>query len=57
MSYTEAELLSASKYVVVLAKPGGGKLNLWGALLNSWAKVVTANKFRYGAQEVALYHL
>lgn len=48
-SYTEAELLSASNYVVVLAEPGGGKTELMGSLAQQLGTtVVTANKFRYG---------
>lgn len=47
-SYTESELLAASKYIVILAEPGAGKTEL----LNSLAKQlgvppVTANVFRY----------
>lgn len=48
-SYTEAELLSASNYVVVLAEPGGGKTELLSSLARQLGTtVVTANKFRYG---------
>lgn len=36
-TYYEAALLAASRYVVVLAEPGGGKLNSWRALQVSWA--------------------
>ncbi|SCY84361.1 hypothetical protein [Desulfoluna spongiiphila] len=51
--YTETELLAASKYVVVLAEPGGGKTELMGSLAQQLgAKVVTASKFVYvGARE------
>lgn len=48
-SYTEAELLSASNYVVILAEPGGGKTELMGSLAQQLGTTaVTANKFRYG---------
>lgn len=47
--YTEAELLSASSYVVVLAEPGAGKTELMGSLAQQLGTMVmTANKFRYG---------
>lgn len=47
--YTEAELLSASSYVVVLAEPGAGKTELMGSLAQQLGTTVTtANKFRYG---------
>lgn len=47
-TYTEAELLSASNYVVILAEPGGGKTELMGSLAQHLGTtVITANKFRY----------
>lgn len=47
--YTEAELLTANTYVVVLAEPGGGKTELMKSLaLQLNTKFVTANKFTYG---------
>jgi hypothetical protein len=47
-TYTEAELISSSRYVVVLAEPGGGKTELLDSLARQLgAKVVTASKFRY----------
>jgi len=45
--YTEDELLAASKYLVVLAEPGGGKTELMGSLaLKLGGSTVTANKFK-----------
>ena len=45
-TYTEMELLSTSRYVVVLAEPGGGKTELMGSLAQRLGTVlVTANKF------------
>ncbi len=47
-TYTETELLAASKYVVVLAEPGGGKTELMGSLAQQMGtSVVTASKFVY----------
>lgn len=47
-TYTEAELLAASNYVVILAEPGAGKTELMGSLARQLgATVVTANKFAY----------
>jgi hypothetical protein len=47
-TYTEAELLAASSYVVVLAEPGGGKTELMGSLAQQLGtKAVTANIFAY----------
>ena len=46
--YTEEELLNSSKYIVVLAEPGGGKTELLGNIakeLNCESK--TANIFAY----------
>jgi hypothetical protein len=46
--FTEAELLAASNYVVVLAEPGGGKTELMGSLAQQvGTTVVTASKFGY----------
>ena len=45
-TYTEAELLAASNYVVVLAEPGGGKTELMKSLAQLLgASTVTANVF------------
>lgn len=51
--YTEAELVAASKYVVVLAEPGGGKTELMKSLAAQMnTQVITASKFGYvGAKE------
>ncbi|MDH0345367.1 NACHT domain-containing protein [Aeromonas dhakensis] len=51
--YTEAELLAASMFVVVLAEPGGGKTDLMGSLARQLGtKAVTATRFRHmGAEE------
>ncbi|HEA3084398.1 TPA: hypothetical protein RVR55_000989 [Aeromonas dhakensis] len=51
--YTEAELLAASMFVVVLAEPGGGKTDLMGSLARQLGtKTVTATRFRHmGAEE------
>lgn len=51
--YTEAELLAASKFVVVLAEPGGGKTELMESLARQLGtKAVTATRFRHmGAEE------
>ncbi len=47
-TYTEAALLAASNYVVVLAEPGGGKTELMGSLAQQLGTfVVTANVFAY----------
>ncbi len=46
--YTEAALLAASKYVVVLAEPGGGKTELMKSLAQQLGtSIVTANVFSY----------
>lgn len=51
--YTEAELLAASKFVVVLAEPGGGKTELMESLARQLGtKAVTATRFRYMGAEV-----
>lgn len=45
-SYTEAELLAASNYIVVLAEPGGGKTELLRSLAQRLgSSAVTANVF------------
>lgn len=51
--YTEAELLAASMFVVVLAEPGGGKTELMESLARQLGtKAVTATRFRHmGAEE------
>lgn len=51
--YTEAELLAASKFVVVLAEPGGGKTELMESFARQLGiKAVTATRFRHiGAEE------
>jgi hypothetical protein len=47
-TYTETDLLTASKYVVVLAEPGGGKTELMGSLARRMGTTtVTASKFLY----------
>lgn len=47
--YSEAELLSASNYIVILAEPGAGKTELMNSLAQQLGStVVTASKFRYG---------
>lgn len=44
--YSEAELLLASNYIVVLAEPGGGKTSLMGSLAKKLdTSAVTANVF------------
>ncbi|MGC5428534.1 hypothetical protein L7P61_20235 [Aeromonas veronii bv. sobria] len=51
--YTEAELLAASKFVVVLAEPGGGKTELMESLARQLGtKAVTATRFRHMGAEV-----
>ena len=52
-TYTEAELLAASMFVVVLAEPGGGKTELMESLAQQLGtKAVTATRFRHmGAEE------
>lgn len=51
--YTEAELLAASMFVVVLAEPGGGKTELMESLARQLGtKAVTANRFRHMGAEV-----
>lgn len=51
--YTEAELLAASMFVVVLAEPGGGKTELLESLARQLGtKAVIATRFRHmGAEE------
>lgn len=45
-SFSEAVLLSASRYIVVLAEPGGGKTELMNSLADQLGcAVVTASKF------------
>lgn len=47
-TYTQAELLTSSNYVVVLAEPGGGKTELMGSLARQLGTTaVTASKFAY----------
>jgi len=47
-TYSEAELLAASKFIIVLAEPGGGKTELLDSLANQLgATRQTATKFRY----------
>ncbi|MGF6711187.1 hypothetical protein QFZ41_002151 [Luteibacter sp. W1I16] len=47
-TYTEEELISSSRYVVVLAEPGGGKTELLHSLAQQLGtRVLTASKFRY----------
>jgi cytidylate kinase len=47
-TFTEAELLSTSNFVVVLAEPGGGKTELMGSLAQQLGtKTVTASQFVY----------
>lgn len=47
-TYTEAELLSASKYVVILAEPGGGKTELMKNLARKLnTSVLNASVFAY----------
>ncbi|MFM5686267.1 hypothetical protein ACET70_15510 [Aeromonas caviae] len=51
--YTEAELLAASKFVVVLAEPGGGKTELMESIARQLGtKAVTATRFRHMGAEV-----
>ncbi|WP_394294397.1 NACHT domain-containing protein [Aeromonas rivipollensis] len=51
--YTEAELLAASMFVVVLAEPGGGKTELMESLARQLGtKAVTATRFRHMGAEV-----
>ncbi|MCB0106136.1 MAG: hypothetical protein KDE53_09505, partial [Caldilineaceae bacterium] len=46
--YSEAELIAASNYVVVLAEPGGGKTELMRSLAQQLGTTsVTASKFAY----------
>jgi len=46
--YTEAELLTASNYIIILAEPGAGKTELLNSLAKELGvKEVTANVFRY----------
>jgi hypothetical protein len=52
-TYTEAELLAASRFVVVLAEPGGGKTELMESLARQLGtKAVTATRFRHMGAEV-----
>ena len=47
-TYTEAELLAASAYVVILAEPGGGKTELMESLAQQLGTTaVTASKFAH----------
>ncbi|WP_235891703.1 hypothetical protein [Klebsiella spallanzanii] len=47
-TYTESELLAASKYIVVLAEPGGGKTELMKSLaLKLNISVSNASVFAY----------
>ena len=51
--YTEAELLAASMFVVVLAEPGGGKTELMESLARQLGtKAVTATRFLHMGAEV-----
>jgi hypothetical protein len=52
-TYTEAELLAASDYVVILAEPGGGKTELMGSLSKKLGTTaVTARKFAHSGAKV-----
>lgn len=52
-TYTEAELLAASKYVVVLAEPGAGKTALMESLAQQLGtNTVTANVFSHSRSDV-----
>lgn len=51
-TYTETELLTASKYVVVLAEPGAGKSELMKSLAQQLgATLVTANVFAFAGAD------
>jgi len=53
-TYTEAALLAASNYVVVLAEPGGGKTELmWSLAQQLGTSSVTANVFRHVGADAA----
>ncbi len=53
-AYSEAALLAASSYIVVLAEPGGGKTELLGSLARQLnASVTTASKFSYSETKEA----
>ena len=50
--YTEAELLAAAQFVVVLAEPGGGKTELLKSLARQLGtKAVTATRFKHMGTE------
>ncbi|MGM0743636.1 MAG: NACHT domain-containing protein, partial [Pseudomonadota bacterium] len=51
-TYSEAALLAASRFIVVLAEPGAGKTRLMESLAKQLgASLVTANRFSHtGAQ-------
>ncbi len=50
--YTEADLLAAAKFVVVLAEPGGGKTELLKSFARQLGtKAVTATRFRHMGTE------
>ncbi|EEH92514.2 hypothetical protein CSAG_00868 [Citrobacter portucalensis] len=53
-TYTESELLTASKYIVVLAEPGGGKTDVMKSLAQKLStSVINASVFAYvGAEKV-----
>lgn len=52
-TYTEAELLAAANYVVILAEPGGGKTQLMESLAQQLGtKAVTASRFAYAGAKV-----
>ena len=52
-TYSEAELLTASNYVVVLAEPGGGKTELMRSLARQLGTTaITATKFAYAGTKV-----
>ncbi len=53
-AYSEADLLAASRYIVVLAEPGGGKTELLASLARQLdASVITASKFSYSETKEA----
>ena len=47
-TFTEAELLATSKFVIVLAEPGGGKTDLLGSLAKQLGTVpITASRYAF----------
>ncbi|MDO8235025.1 hypothetical protein Q5738_15810 [Citrobacter werkmanii] len=56
-TYTESELLTSSKYIVVLAEPGGGKTDVMKSLAQKMStSVINASVLAYVGQKKQIAH-